>query len=209
MIEYDGKIKYFHKIDKYVFDYTYSYLKDNDIFCVFEGEEYLFLKHEYELYHSNNIHDERLKEKLSTQFSFAKRLKGDLGDYLKDLDLNKNNISASKFSFYTSCKEIRDGLINYCKDYFYPISHNEYVHEMVPVGHSKGSGITKLLTMNGVDKKDTISFGDSANDIDMFLSTNISVCMGSGSEVAKQNSSMVTTGFKDGIYDACVTLELI
>ena len=41
----------------------------------------------------------------------------------------------------------------------------EYTRELVPKGHSKGSGIDFLVDYLNIEKENTFAFGDSNNDI--------------------------------------------
>lgn len=75
-------------------------------------------------------------------------------------------------------------------------------------GVSKASGIQKLMKLYGL--KDYIAFGDSLNDMYMFKEAKISVAMGQGNEVLKENATYITTAIdNDGIYNACIQLGLI
>ncbi len=75
-------------------------------------------------------------------------------------------------------------------------------------GITKATGIKYLMELYGNDGY--IAFGDSLNDMDMFLSADISVAMGQGNPCLKEKSTYVTTSvLEDGIYNACIYLGLI
>ena len=75
---------------------------------------------------------------------------------------------------------------------------------------SKSSGIEMMLKHLGVDKSDTIAFGDSKWDIDMFEYCGVSVCMGDGGDDAKAAATFVTTNvMDDGLYNAFKRLNLL
>ena len=75
---------------------------------------------------------------------------------------------------------------------------------------SKSKGIAELLKYLNVDKSETIAFGDSKWDIDMFNFCNISVCVGDGGDDAKAAADFVTDPvMNDGIYNAFKKLNLI
>ena len=60
------------------------------------------------------------------------------------------------------------------------------------------------------DKADTIAFGDSKWDIDMFEYCAVSVCVGDGGDDAKAAATFVTDNvMDDGIYNAFKKLKLI
>ena len=75
---------------------------------------------------------------------------------------------------------------------------------------SKSSGIEIMLKHLGIDKRDTIAFGDSKWDIDMFKYCAVSVCVGDGGEDAKAAATFVTDNVMDnGLYNAFKKLDLI
>ncbi|MBR1730296.1 MAG: HAD family phosphatase [Selenomonadaceae bacterium] len=75
---------------------------------------------------------------------------------------------------------------------------------------SKSKGIAELLKYLNIDKSETIAFGDSKWDIDMFNFCNISVCVGDGGDDAKAAADFVTDPvMNDGIYNAFKKLNLI
>lgn len=75
---------------------------------------------------------------------------------------------------------------------------------------SKSKGIADLLEYLKVDKSDTIAFGDSKWDIDMFKFCSVSVCVGDGGDDAKAAATFVTDAvMDDGIYNAFKKLKLI
>ena len=75
---------------------------------------------------------------------------------------------------------------------------------------SKSRGIADLLEYLKIDKADTIAFGDSKWDIDMFKFCAVSVCVGDGSEDAKAAATFVTDNvMDDGLYNAFKKLNLI
>ena len=75
---------------------------------------------------------------------------------------------------------------------------------------SKSRGIEILLKYLNADKADTIAFGDSKWDIDMFKYCAISVCVGDGGDDAKAAATFVTDAVMDnGIFNAFKKLKLI
>ena len=77
------------------------------------------------------------------------------------------------------------------------------VAEFVPKGFSKAKGISLMCERLGIDVADTIAVGDSINDVDMLKHAGIGICMGNGSEPAKECADYITTDiFEDGIYHA-------
>ena len=77
-------------------------------------------------------------------------------------------------------------------------------------GLSKSRGIADLMEHLKADKADTIAFGDSKWDIDMFEYCAVSVCVGDGGDDAKAAATFVTDNvMDDGLYNAFKKLKLI
>lgn len=77
-------------------------------------------------------------------------------------------------------------------------------------GHDKGTGIRLLCRHLGKEIADTIGFGDSMNDKEMFETVGFSVCMGNGQEAVKAIADYVCPDVSDdGLYRAFEELGLI
>ena len=75
---------------------------------------------------------------------------------------------------------------------------------------SKESGLLRLSKHYNIDIKDTISFGDAMNDMEILKRAGIGVAMGNAHDKLKEVADMVTDDIdKDGVYNACVKLGLI
>ena len=83
-------------------------------------------------------------------------------------------------------------------------------HGVVTDQNWKYQGVATLLKRFGFEKKQTISFGDSNNDIEMLKKCDIGVAMANATAKAKKASDMVTdSNDEDGIYQALVKLGFI
>ena len=81
---------------------------------------------------------------------------------------------------------------------------------MVPKGYNKGTGLIHACELIGADPAESVAFGDSVNDLDMFRAAGTAVAMGNGAETAKTNADLITTTMHDdGIYNAMVKLGII
>ena len=79
------------------------------------------------------------------------------------------------------------------------------VLEITDKGVSKGSGILDVCNYLNIDIKDTVGFGDSLNDIDMFKVVKCSVAMGNGHELLKKQATYITDHINDdGFYNICI-----
>jgi Cof subfamily protein (haloacid dehalogenase superfamily) len=90
------------------------------------------------------------------------------------------------------------------------VNHRNCLLEFIPKGEGKAQGIERMIQYLGMSREDTISFGDSFNDMDMLEYTAFSVAMGNGDEEVKQISDYVTTAYdQGGITKALKMLHLI
>ena len=75
--------------------------------------------------------------------------------------------------------------------------------DLIPAKGGKAAGITRLLEHYGIDKTETMAFGDGENDVDMFRAVGISVAMGNACAEAKEAADYVTDDIdQDGIWNA-------
>ena len=82
--------------------------------------------------------------------------------------------------------------------------------DLIPATGGKAAGIAKVLEYYGIDKSETIAFGDGENDVDMFSAVGISVAMGNACQAAKEAASHVTDDVdEDGIRNALVRLGIL
>lgn len=80
-------------------------------------------------------------------------------------------------------------------------SKNSVVGDLMLNNVDKGTAILKLIDYLGFDIKDTIGFGDSMNDIEMFKVCAESVVMGNGSDEIKKYATTICEDVEnDGIY---------
>ncbi len=106
---------------------------------------------------------------------------------MKELELYINNKTNLK-------------VINQSFDYLNEIKDGYYFFDVVNKNVSKGNAINDLLKVLNINKKNSLCFGDSVNDIDMFKSVGISVAMGNAIEDLKNIADYVTdTNDEDGI----------
>lgn len=82
--------------------------------------------------------------------------------------------------------------------------------EVSGAGVNKATGMQQLIRYFGMDKKDTIAFGDGPNDVEMMQYAQIGVAMGNSVEFLKQHAYMVTDDVEsDGIIHALLKLGVI
>lgn len=82
--------------------------------------------------------------------------------------------------------------------------------DLILNGIDKGTAINKLIQYLNIDIQDTICFGDSMNDIEMFKTCHERIAMGNSSEEIKINSTAICeTVDNDGIYHELLRRNLI
>lgn len=110
-----------------------------------------------------------------------------------------------KMACYIREDSDKERFLNYFledKDYDI-IDRGDNNYEIIPLGCTKATGIDVLLDYLGLSINDTISIGDSSNDLSMLTHTKESVAMGNGSPFLFDKVTYVTTSInEDGIYNA-------
>ncbi len=82
--------------------------------------------------------------------------------------------------------------------------------DVIPRGGGKAAGIARVLEHYGIDKSETIAFGDGENDVDMFRAVGTAVAMANGCEAAKNAAHLITDKVDDdGIWNALVKLGIL
>ena len=75
--------------------------------------------------------------------------------------------------------------------------------DLIPATGGKAAGIAKVLQHYGIDKSETMAFGDGQNDVDMFRAVGTAVAMGNACREAKEAAHHITDSVdEDGIYNA-------
>lgn len=75
--------------------------------------------------------------------------------------------------------------------------------EVSPKGIDKASSLISTSKHYGFELKDTCAFGDGGNDITMLQTAGLGICLGNGTNEAKQAADYITDATnKDGIYKA-------
>ena len=192
LLEFGGETLFYHRIEPDVAVRTVETVRSYGFKPILEGREYLY-------YHAQDF-DRDL---------YGDKLKRDLGEYLLDIDEHWGRWEISKLACDTEGCDQAAGLAALAADYK-PLVHNHKVIELVPRGFDKGVGLRRLCALIGHPQEDTVAFGDSVNDLEMFHASGYSVCMGNGSEQAKSTADYVTDSLdRDGVWNACVHLGLI
>jgi len=90
-------------------------------------------------------------------------------------------------------KKLLSEILDQCK----VTSWNETGIDIIPRQGGKQVGIQRYLDEYGLDRRETMAFGDGDNDIEMLRMAGIGVAMGNGSEGVKQAADYVTDDIDD------------
>jgi len=192
MIEYQDEIIKDSRLDIDLVEHTVNTLRKYKIRPILEGKEYLYFD-----------------ESEFGQDPYGMKLKRELGERRLTIEHEWRKWEIYKYACDTTGAD-RDPCFKELEAHYDFMIHNERVVEIVPKGCHKGVGILEVCEYLGVDVKDTIAFGDSANDIGMLEIAGTAVVMGNGSEAAKAHADYVTSDLlDDGIWNACKHLKLI
>ena len=72
------------------------------------------------------------------------------------------------------------------------------ISNITPKFGGKASGIQKYLDQHGIQKEETMAFGDGENDIEMLQFAGIGVAMGNADKRVKEQADYVTSTVDEG-----------
>lgn len=73
----------------------------------------------------------------------------------------------------------------------------------IPANGGKSTGIANVLQHYGIEKSETMAFGDGENDVDMFSAVGTAIAMGNACRSAKEAAHYITDKVdEDGIWNA-------
>lgn len=97
-------------------------------------------------------------------------------------------------------------ILNHCR---MPRWHPAFT-DVIPDDSSKAVGIECILKHYGIDREETMAFGDGANDIEMLDYVGTGVAMGNAADIVKQHADYVTDDAdSEGILHALQNLHII
>lgn len=188
-IEVSNEVLYVNRVNKEKYNIILDSLKKYELNAVLEGEDAIYV--------DENAEDDFLLSNLRKQ------------NYpIKPYDLE--NMTFNKmFIRYDDNKQI-DDFCGDIEDIFDYIDYANGTRELIPKGHSKGSGIDFLVNHFNIKKENTFAFGDSNNDISMLDSASNSIVMGNGNPHLFKKATFVTKHIdEDGIEHAMRYFKII
>ena len=103
-------------------------------------------------------------------------------------------------------KKMLDDLLDECA----VTSWNETGIDIIPKKGGKAAGMKRFIEENGIDRSETMAFGDGENDIEMLEFAGIGVAMGNAPDPVKAAADYVTAPIDDdGIAKALTKFGLI
>lgn len=82
--------------------------------------------------------------------------------------------------------------------------------DIIPANGGKGKGIEAILEYYGIDRSESMAFGDGGNDIEMLQTVGTGVAMGNALDHVKEVANEICgTSADDGIYHYCLENGLI
>jgi hypothetical protein len=117
--------------------------------------------------------------------------------------------------FYNYSDETVEQVQAWLGDYFHVerssfSDADDYSGEITQVGMDKSVGMARVLKYYGLDRKDSVAFGDGPNDAEMLSFAGTGVAMGNARPKLKALADYVTDDiFHDGILHAMEYLQLI
>ena len=95
-------------------------------------------------------------------------------------------------------------------DMKFPMFSGHMGADVVEADSSKAEGLKRLCAYYGIDRSETVAFGDSMNDYEIIKEAGIGIAMGNACEELKCAADYVTDAIdKDGVWKACRHFGLI
>ena len=193
LVEVCGEKIYEVLIDTEEYDRILEISKRNRVRVIIEGEDYIF----YE--------DEDYKDD-----PYGIMLTKELGPMRRTIYAERGNWNSGKFSVDIDPNFYPEEWFRVLGEKYSFIQHDPVVYEIVPKGHSKATGMLKVLEYLGLKKEDAIAFGDGLNDLVMMKAASISIAPAAAIDEVKKKATFVTDDVEEGgIANAIKRLGLI
>ncbi len=208
-IEIDNKVIHSVYFNKLLVDKISKVFDENNIYYNYECTDVTYMsKKMVELFiggvnfESGNIELEKMMQEEFKKFS------------IQDLSLYNNQdihkicfIATDKNDVERAKKQLGDDVNMVIHDIFDATTING---ELISKVDNKATAIKQVIDYLGIDKKDTIAFGDSMNDYEMINFVECGIAMGNACKELKEVASRVCRSVdEDGIYYEFIELGLI
>ena len=208
-IEIDNKVIHSVYFNKLLVNKISKVFDENNIYYNYECTDVTYMsKKMVELFiggvnfESGNIELEKMMQEEFKKFS------------IQDLSLYNNQdihkicfIATDKNDVERAKKQLGDDVNMVIHDIFDATTING---ELISKVDNKATAIKQVIDYLGIDKKDTIAFGDSMNDYEMINFVECGIAMGNACKELKEVASRVCRSVdEDGIYYEFIELGLI
>lgn len=208
-IEIDNKVIHSVYFNKLLVDKISKVFDENNIYYNYECTDVTYMpKKMVELFiggvnfESGNIELEKMMQEEFKKFS------------IQDLSLYNNQdihkicfIATDQNDVERAKKQLGDDVNMVIHDIFDATTING---ELISKVDNKATAIKQVIDYLGIDKKDTIAFGDSMNDYEMINFVECGIAMGNACKELKEAASRVCRSVdEDGIYYEFIELGLI
>lgn len=208
-IEIDNKVIHSVYFNKLLVDKISKVFDENNIYYNYECTDVTYMsKKMVELFiggvnfESGNIELEKMMQEEFKKFS------------IQDLSLYNNQdihkicfIATDQNDVERAKKQLGDDVNMVIHDIFDATTING---ELISKVDNKATAIKQVIDYLGIDKKDTIAFGDSMNDYEMINFVECGIAMGNACKELKEVASRVCRSVdEDGIYYEFIELGLI
>ena len=208
-IEIDNKVIHSVYFNKLLVDKISKVFDENNIYYNYECTDVTYMsKKMVELFiggvnfESGNIELEKMMQEEFKKFS------------IQDLSLYNNQdihkicfIATDQIDVERAKKQLGDDVNMVIHDIFDATTING---ELISKVDNKATAIKLVIDYLGIDKKDTIAFGDSMNDYEMINFVECGIAMGNACKELKEVASRICRSVdEDGIYYEFIELGLI
>lgn len=199
-LERDGQIQYNKEIAPKEARRVMEILREKGLVPVMEGKDYMYYD---------------LEEYTDEVDWYAGRITRMLGERWKPITGNENCMHVNKISAKAVPGADREGALRELLPAFDAVVHEAKSFaggtiELMPKGYSKALGIAVACRLYDISQEDTIAFGDSNNDLEMFRHVGTKVAMGNASPKLLELADYVTADmFHYGIREGLRYLRLI
>lgn len=191
-VEYHDDIIYKVNISEDLHIDIVRMIDKNEIDAFFEGSRHL--------YKTNEIYSERLLRLLRRYSNANVSIKS----------IHTENLDFEKLFVCYRNLERQKNFTAFISEHFDFIDRGRNCAEFVKKGHSKATGIKKILDLLGMEKKDCYVFGDSNNDLSMFEYIHNSVLIGGENPELKKYVKYISDDVDhDGLANAIYELNII
>ena len=175
-----------------------------------EGEEFTFFSDEVYLGYVSRMKEAFEKGSCQPNYKYEPIQFMIQPEFVKNAhEYSKNPIAINKLLLYAKDINHLKELENKLERDFHIINYGTF-GELLNYGVNKGTGIVEVIKYYGASLEDTISFGDSLNDLEMLQISNVGVAMENASVEVKEISDMIAGHInKDGLANAMKDLNLI